>query len=44
MGKIAFLSAGNVEMELISPLSSESSVTKFLEKRGEEIHRMAFCI
>jgi len=33
--KIAFLSAGNVEMELISPLSSESPVAKFLEKRGE---------
>jgi len=40
--KIAFLSAGNVEMELISPLSSESPVAKFLEKRGEGVHHVAF--
>lgn len=40
--KIAFLSTGNVEMELISPLSSESLVAKFLEKRGEGIHHVAF--
>jgi len=40
--KIAFLSAGNVEVELIAPLSSASPVAKFLEKRGEGFHHLAF--
>jgi len=40
--KIAFLSAGNVGVELIAPLSSESPVARFLEKRGEGFHHLAF--
>lgn len=40
--KIAFLSAGNIEVELITPLSNKSPVTKFLERRGEGVHHIAF--
>ncbi len=40
--KIAFLSAKNTEVELITPLSNESPVAKFLEKRGEGLHHLAF--
>jgi len=40
--KIAFLSAKNIEVELITPLSDESSLAKFLEKRGEGLHHIAF--
>ncbi|MEM0287582.1 MAG: methylmalonyl-CoA epimerase [Nitrososphaerota archaeon] len=40
--KIAMLSAGDVYIELLEPTSSESSVYKFLQKRGEGLHHIAF--
>ena len=36
----AFLSAGQVNLELLEPLSPESTVAKFIEKRGEGIHHI----
>ena len=38
--KTAFLSAGDANIELLEPLSPQSSVAKFIEKRGEGIHHI----
>ena len=38
--KTAFLSVGDANLELLEPLSADSSVGKFLEKRGEGIHHI----
>lgn len=40
--KIAFFPIGNVNVELIQPVSSDSVMGKFLEKRGEGIHHIAY--
>jgi len=40
--KIAFLNVGNTKIELLEPTDKESTVAKFLEKRGEGIHHVAF--
>lgn len=40
--KTAFLSVGDSNIELLEPLSPESSVAKFIEKRGEGIHHICF--
>lgn len=39
--KVAFLQAGEAKLELLEPLSPESAVAKFIEKRGEGIHHVA---
>lgn len=38
--KTAFLSVGDANLELLEPLSPESPVAKFIEKRGEGIHHI----
>ncbi|HYM62188.1 MAG TPA: methylmalonyl-CoA epimerase [Thermoanaerobaculia bacterium] len=38
----AFLFAGDATLELLEPLSPESTVAKFIEKRGEGIHHICF--
>ena len=38
--KTAFLSVGDSNLELLEPLSADSSVAKFIEKRGEGIHHI----
>jgi len=40
--KIAFLHAGKTRIELLEPTDKESTVAKFLEKKGEGIHHIAF--
>lgn len=40
--KTAFLSVGDSNIELLEPLSPESTVAKFIEKRGEGIHHICF--
>ena len=40
--KIAFFPIGDVRVELIQPVSPESAMGKFLEKRGEGIHHIAY--
>jgi len=40
--RVAFIDAGNIKLELLEPLNDESAVHKFLEKRGEGIHHIAF--
>ncbi|GHI01056.1 methylmalonyl-CoA epimerase [Neobacillus kokaensis] len=41
MVKVAFLQAGEIKLELLEPMSAESAVAKFIEKRGEGIHHVA---
>jgi len=40
--KIGFLDMGNIHIELIEPTSADSTIAKFIEKRGPGIHH--FCI
>jgi methylmalonyl-CoA epimerase len=37
---IAFLPTGESEIELVQPVTSDSGVAKFLQKRGEGIHHI----
>ena len=38
--KTAFLPVGDSNLELLEPLSADSPVAKFIEKRGEGIHHI----
>jgi methylmalonyl-CoA/ethylmalonyl-CoA epimerase len=38
--KTAFLSVGESNLELLEPLSPDSPIAKFIEKRGEGIHHI----
>ena len=42
--RVAFFRAGDVRIELLEPTDPESIVTKFLEKRGEGLHHVAFTV
>ncbi|MFS0781026.1 methylmalonyl-CoA epimerase [Bacillus sp. 1P06AnD] len=39
--KVCFLNAGNTRLELLEPLSEQSTVAAFIKKRGEGIHHIA---
>ena len=40
--KTAFFMIGQTKIELLEPTSEESTVAKFIEKKGEGIHHIAF--
>lgn len=40
--RVAFIEAGNVKIELLEPLNEQSTIAKFLKKRGQGIHHVAF--
>ena len=40
--RIAFLPVGDCELELVEPTATDSSVARFLEKRGEGLHHICF--
>ncbi|KAA6338838.1 methylmalonyl-CoA/ethylmalonyl-CoA epimerase [termite gut metagenome] len=42
--KTAFLKVGDTKIELLEPTSSESSIAKFLEKKGAGVHHVAFAV
>ena len=42
--KAAILTTGNMTIELIEPLDKESPIAKFLNKRGQGIHHLAFTV
>jgi len=42
--RVAMLPAGEATIELLEPTSPDSPVAKFLEKRGEGIHHIAFAV
>ncbi|MCM3013013.1 MULTISPECIES: methylmalonyl-CoA epimerase [Bacillus] len=39
---VAFFQAGSVKLELIEPLTADSPVRLFLEKKGQGLHHIAF--
>ncbi len=39
---IAFLRVGETELELITPLSADNTVARFLERRGQGLHHICF--
>lgn len=40
--RVAFIDAGNIKLELLEPMDESSPISKFMEKRGEGIHHIAF--
>ena len=42
--KTAFFKAGQTKIELLEPTDPESTIAKFIEKRGEGIHHIAFAV
>ena len=42
--RTAFMMVGQTKLELLEPTSAESPIAKFIEKRGEGIHHIAFCV
>ena len=40
--KTAFFKVGQTKIELLEPTSEDSTIAKFIEKRGEGIHHLAF--
>lgn len=42
--KIAMFDAGGVRIELLQGLTPESAISKYIEKRGEGIHHIAFSV
>ena len=42
--KTAFFKVGQTKLDLLEPTSDESPIAKFIEKRGEGIHHLAFAV
>lgn len=42
--RTAFFMVGQTKIELLEPMDEESTVAKFIEKRGEGVHHLAFCV
>ena len=42
--KTALFKVGQSKLELLEPTSDESPIAKFIEKRGEGIHHLAFAV
>ncbi|MDE1820283.1 MAG: methylmalonyl-CoA epimerase [Euryarchaeota archaeon] len=40
--RVRFLTVGESHLELLEPTSPEATIAKFLEKRGEGLHHIAF--
>lgn len=44
MVRVAFFRVGDVRIELLEPTEPDSPVAKFLDKRGEGLHHVAFTV
>lgn len=42
--RTAFLKVGTTKIELLEPTSEESTIAKFIEKKGEGIHHIAYAV
>ncbi len=42
--RVAFLKAGETKLELLEPTSAESTIARYIEKRGEGIHHVALAV
>ena len=40
--RVALLPVGEVNLELVAPLTADSSLTRALERRGEGVHHLCF--
>ncbi|WP_335872672.1 methylmalonyl-CoA epimerase [Bacillus sp. 2205SS5-2] len=40
--RVAFIDGGTIKLELLEPLSPDSAIAGFLEKKGQGIHHIAF--
>ena len=40
--KTAFFKIGSTKIELLEPTSEESTIAKFIEKKGEGVHHIAY--
>ncbi|AOV07793.1 methylmalonyl-CoA epimerase [Sporosarcina ureilytica] len=40
--RVAFIDAGNIKLELLEATAEDGPVAKFIEKRGEGVHHIAF--
>ncbi|MCA9258115.1 MAG: methylmalonyl-CoA epimerase [Planctomycetales bacterium] len=42
--RVAFYKVGDVRLEVLEPTSPESPIAKFIEKRGEGLHHVAYTV
>jgi len=42
--KTAFFQVGQTKIELLEPIDEDSTIAKFIEKRGEGVHHIAFAV
>jgi len=42
--KVSFFHSGDTKIELLEPQAPDSAIAKFIEKKGEGIHHMAFLV
>ncbi len=42
--KTAFFKVGQTKIELLEPTSEDSTIAKFIEKKGEGVHHIAFSV
>ncbi len=42
--RVVFLESGGALIELVTPLREEGALARFLEKRGEGLHHVAFAV
>lgn len=42
--RTAFFQVGQTKIELLEPTSPESTIAKFIEKRGEGVHHIAYAV
>ncbi|MDR1652362.1 MAG: methylmalonyl-CoA epimerase [Prevotellaceae bacterium] len=42
--KTAFFKVGQTKIELLEPTSPESTIAKFIEKKGEGVHHIAYAV
>jgi methylmalonyl-CoA/ethylmalonyl-CoA epimerase len=42
--RVGFFKVGDVKLELLEPTDPESTVAKFIEKRGEGLHHVAYTV
>ena len=42
--KTAFFQVGQTKIELLEPIGADSTIAKFIEKKGEGIHHIAFAV
>lgn len=42
--RTAFFKIGQTKIELLEPTSEESTIAKFIEKKGEGVHHIAFAV